>query len=74
MTFSTLAFLFALTFIFIVLAAYGIFWSVTTAQTDDVEGPAQRIVMDDDDPMIPFNRLKAAEKKPKMTEVNEEKV
>jgi nitrogen fixation-related uncharacterized protein len=23
-----------------------------------LEGPAQRILMDDDDPMIPFNNLK----------------
>lgn len=74
MTFSTLAFLFALTFIFIVLAAYGIFWSVKSGQFDDLEGPAQRILMDDDDPMIPFNRLKAAEKKPKMSEINKETV
>lgn len=66
MTFSTLVFLFALTFIFIAIAAYGIFWSVKSGQFDDLEGPAQRILMDDDDPMIPFNRLKAEQKQTTM--------
>jgi len=28
-------------------------WSVKTGQFDDLEGPAHRILMDDDDPMIP---------------------
>lgn len=30
-------------------------WSVRTGQYDDLEGPAHRILMDDDDPMIPDN-------------------
>ena len=30
-------------------------WSVRTGQYDDLEGPAHRILMDDDDPMIPHN-------------------
>jgi cbb3-type cytochrome oxidase maturation protein len=30
-------------------------WTVRTGQYDDLEGPAHRILMDDDDPMIPVN-------------------
>ncbi|ABE48969.1 MULTISPECIES: cbb3-type cytochrome oxidase assembly protein CcoS [Methylobacillus] len=47
-----------LTFVFIGLAAAGILWAIKSGQYDDLEGPAQRILMDDDDPMIPFNHLK----------------
>ena len=36
-------------------------WTVRTGQYDDLEGPAHRILMDDDDPMIPGN---AQKKKP----------
>jgi cbb3-type cytochrome oxidase maturation protein len=28
-------------------------WTVRSGQYDDLEGPAHRILMDDDDPMIP---------------------
>lgn len=28
-------------------------WSVRTGQFEDLEGPAYRILMDDDDPLIP---------------------
>ncbi|MBL8505167.1 cbb3-type cytochrome oxidase assembly protein CcoS [Methylobacillus glycogenes] len=47
-----------LTFVFIGFAAVGILWAIKSGQYDDLEGPAQRILMDDDDPMIPFNHLK----------------
>lgn len=30
-------------------------WTVRSGQYDDMEGPAHRILMDDDDPMIPGN-------------------
>ncbi|MCB1803271.1 MAG: cbb3-type cytochrome oxidase assembly protein CcoS [Gammaproteobacteria bacterium] len=30
-------------------------WTVRTGQYDDLEGPAHRILMDDDDPKIPGN-------------------
>ncbi|MCG6964913.1 MAG: cbb3-type cytochrome oxidase assembly protein CcoS [Chromatiaceae bacterium] len=40
-------------------------WTVRTGQYDDLEGPAHRILMDDDDPMIPANaRPKKAAEKP----------
>jgi cbb3-type cytochrome oxidase maturation protein len=39
-------------------------WTVRSGQYEDLEGPAHRILMDDDDPMIPANarvRKKAME-------------
>lgn len=58
MTLTTLSLLLVLTLVFVGLAAAGILWAIRNGQYDDMEGPAQRILMDDDDPMIPFNRLK----------------
>lgn len=34
-------------------------YTVRSGQYDDLEGPAHRILMDDDDPRIPGNRPKA---------------
>lgn len=42
----------------IVAAGVGIFWAIKSGQFEDMEGPAQRILMDDDDPLIPHHRLK----------------
>ena len=40
--------------LFVILVAAGAFiWAVKTGQFDDLEGPAYRILMDDDDPRIP---------------------
>ena len=50
---ATLIFLFALTGIFVVLLILGVFWSIKSGQFDDMEGPAERILMDDDDPKLP---------------------
>ena len=58
MTPITLLFMFGLTLVFISLAVAGILWAIRSGQFDDLEGPAQRILMDDDDPMDPFNHLK----------------
>jgi len=33
-------------------------WAVRSGQYEDMEGPAYRILMDDDDPMIPGNVAK----------------
>jgi nitrogen fixation-related uncharacterized protein len=30
-----------------------LFWAVRSGQFEDLEGPASRIVMDDDDPKLP---------------------
>lgn len=54
-----LLFLFALTLLFVGLSAVGVLWAIRSGQFDDLEGPAQRILMDDDDPMIPFKSLKS---------------
>lgn len=55
---ANLLFLFGLTLIFVGLAAAGVLWAIRSGQFDDLEGPAQRILMDDDDPMIPSHPLK----------------
>lgn len=39
--------------ILMVVAAGFFLWTVKSGQYDDLEGPAHRILMDDDDPMIP---------------------
>lgn len=35
------------------VALWAIIWAVKNGQFDDMEGPAHRILMDDDDPMVP---------------------
>jgi cbb3-type cytochrome oxidase maturation protein len=40
-----------------VVAGIGVFiWAVKSGQYEDMEGPAHRILMDDDDPRIPSAR------------------
>ena len=34
------------------------FWTVRSGQYDDLEGDANRILMDDDDPLLPENQNK----------------
>ncbi|MEW6613814.1 MAG: cbb3-type cytochrome oxidase assembly protein CcoS [Pseudomonadota bacterium] len=34
-------------------------WAMKSGQFDDLEGPAYRILYDDDDPMIPANRRRS---------------
>jgi cbb3-type cytochrome oxidase maturation protein len=60
MSATTLLLQLGLTVIFLAIAAAGILWAIKNGQYDDLEGPAQRILMDDDDPLIPFNTKKAA--------------
>ena len=45
-----------LTLIVMVIAIWAFVWAVKTGQFDDLEGPAYRILMDDDDPRIPHSR------------------
>ncbi len=41
------------------LIGVGVFiWSVRSGQYEDLEGDANRILMDDDDPMLPENQKK----------------
>lgn len=53
---SILIFLFALSGVFIVLIVLGVLWSIRSGQFDDMQGPAARILMDDDDPRLPRKR------------------
>lgn len=50
---GTIAFLLSLTAIMVVLAVVSVFWAIRSGQYEDLEGPAQRILMDDDDALIP---------------------
>ncbi|MDX1654153.1 MAG: cbb3-type cytochrome oxidase assembly protein CcoS [Candidatus Competibacteraceae bacterium] len=42
--------------IVMVIAVWAFVWAVKSGQFDDLEGPAHRILMDDDDPRIPGNQ------------------
>ena len=53
-----MGFLFMLSGVFVVLIILGVFWSIRSGQFDDLEGPAERILMDEDDPRLPARRLK----------------
>lgn len=70
MTLSSILFLLGLTIVFVALAAFGILWAIKNGQYDDMDGPAQRILMDDDDPMIPFNRLKQTDNQNRIDTTN----
>ncbi len=37
------------------IAIWAFMWAVKSGQFEDMEGPAYRILMDDDDPRIPRN-------------------
>ncbi|HUW51156.1 MAG TPA: cbb3-type cytochrome oxidase assembly protein CcoS [Sulfuricella sp.] len=50
---QTLFFLLGMAVVMVIIAGAGIFWAIKNGQFDDMEGPAQRILMDDDDPRIP---------------------
>jgi cbb3-type cytochrome oxidase maturation protein len=54
--------LLGLTLVFLIIIGLGIFWAIKSGQFDDLEGPAQRILMDDDDPLIPHNQLRDKDK------------
>ena len=54
-----MGFLFVLSGVFVVLLIAGVFWSIRSGQFDDLEGPAERILMDDDDPLLPGRRPQA---------------
>jgi len=41
---------------------WGFLWAVRSGQFDDLEGPAHRILMDDDDPRIPHRNTENVNK------------
>ena len=45
------------------VAIWGFLWAVKTGQFDDMEGPAHRILMDDDDIRIPTRKSETSENK-----------
>lgn len=53
----------------VALAVWAFVWSVRSGQFEDLEGPAYRILMDDDDPRIPED----ARPKKKVTKESETK-
>jgi cbb3-type cytochrome oxidase maturation protein len=59
-----MGFLFLLSGIFVLLIIVGVFWSIKSGQFDDLEGPAERILMDDDDPLLPGRRLPGKDEQP----------
>lgn len=58
---NLLVFLFVLSGVFVVLIVLGVFWSIRSGQFDDLEGPAARILMDDDDPRLPGRHARSAQ-------------
>lgn len=54
-----MGFLLLLSGVFVLLIVVGVFWSIKSGQFDDMEGPAERILMDDDDPLLPTRRLRS---------------
>lgn len=62
--------------VFVLVGAGLFFWSVKSGQYDDLEGPAHRILMDDDDPKIPTRSPEpppAPSSQPKNGNLNEER-
>lgn len=45
------------------VALWAFLWAVRTGQFDDLEGPAHRILMDDDDPRIPHAKKRQEDDK-----------
>ena len=58
-----MVFLFLLSGLFVALIIVGVFWSIRSGQFDDLEGPAERILLDDDDPRLPNRRQKQSKAK-----------
>jgi len=40
----------------------GLFWALKSGQYDDMEGEANRILMDDDDPLLPQSKQSTTKK------------
>ena len=61
---SILFLLIPLGMIFLGVAIWAFLWAVRSGQFDDMEGPAHRILMDDDDPRIPGRTKTLKDDKP----------
>ena len=62
---SILFLLIPLGMIFLGAAIWAFLWAVRSGQFDDMEGPAHRILMDDDDPRIPGRSTTTKEEEPR---------
>lgn len=49
--------------LFLGVAIWAFVWAVRSGQFDDLEGPAHRILMDDDDPRIPGRKPDSREER-----------
>ncbi|MEW5973473.1 MAG: cbb3-type cytochrome oxidase assembly protein CcoS [Pseudomonadota bacterium] len=56
-----LYFLVPLSIVVMGIMIWAVVWTVRSGQYDDLEGPAHRILMDDDDPRIPRPQGPSAE-------------
>jgi cbb3-type cytochrome oxidase maturation protein len=56
-----LYFLIPLSIVVMGVMIWAVVWTVRSGQYDDLEGPAHRILMDDDDPRIPRPQEPSAE-------------
>lgn len=54
-----------------IIVVIAFIYTVKSGQYDDMEGPAHRILMDDDDPRIPGRQIKQPEKMASKSEVEE---
>ncbi|HID49032.1 MAG TPA: cbb3-type cytochrome oxidase assembly protein CcoS [Chromatiales bacterium] len=61
---SILFLLIPLAMIFVGIALWAFLWAVKSGQFEDMEGPAHRILMDDDDPRIPGRKAESPDDKP----------
>ena len=50
--------------VLVLVIGLAFFWAIRSGQYEDMEGPAYRILMDDDDPMIPGNEDRPGERTP----------
>jgi len=50
--------------VLVLVIGLAFFWAIRSGQYEDMEGPAYRILMDDDDPMIPGNEDRRTESTP----------
>jgi cbb3-type cytochrome oxidase maturation protein len=48
-----------LALVLVLIIGLALFWAIRSGQYEDMEGPAHRILMDDDDPLIPGNESRA---------------
>lgn len=50
---TVLYFLIPLAIVMMIIAVLFFLWTIRSGQYEDLDGPAYRILMDDDDPLVP---------------------